>query len=159
MAAPTVRSRSVRGWRDAASRWATPTNNASDGLPAASFVYTETFSLTGLDAATATFSGRYAADDNISSITLNGTTLANTGGGYTFWTSFSSAGATFLAGVNTLTFDTQNSGGGPTGLRVEVSGTANTVGTVPEASAWAMMLAGFALVGFSVRRRSSAVAA
>lgn len=138
---------------DATSRWATPTNNATDDVGVGSFAFTETFTLAAGDVATAGFFGRYAVDNAITSIKLNGVALANSGGSFTSWRSFSSAGGVFQAGTNTLTFDTQNFGG-PAGVRVEFTGTA-----VPEASTWAMMLAGFAMVGFSVRRRSSTVTA
>ena len=53
---------------------------------------------------------------------------------------------------NTLTFS--NVGGGST-----VSGDLTATVSVPEPATWAMMVAGFGLVGFSVRRRRTTVAA
>lgn len=145
------------------SRWVTPTTDAANLYDAVdnTYTFTETFSLSGYDATTAAFSGRFADDNSVDSITLNGTTLAASGGGYTDWTSFDSTGGSFNADVNTLTFVVRNFGTydnsqNPAGLRVEVIGTADAV---PEASVWTLMIAGFAMVGFAVRHRSTALAA
>ena len=140
----------------ATSRWITPTNNAADGNPTTSFIYSTTFSLTGFQVATASFTGKFAADDQVTSILLNGTAIGAIGGGYTSFTSFSSTGGSFVAGLNTLTFVTLNSGSGPSGLNVELSGNASVV---PEPAIWGLMVTGFGMVGFAARRRTRAVAA
>ena len=62
------------------ARWVSPAINAGsydfdhakDGI----YTYTETFSLAGYRASTAKFSGQFASDNTVDSITLNGTTLA-----------------------------------------------------------------------------------
>ncbi len=150
---------------DATSRWVTPTDNAATLTDAAdnTYTFTETFSLAGYDAATAAFTGRYAADNAVDSITLNGVALASSPGGFSSWTSFDSTGGTFNAGDNTLTFVVRNfaNGGGPNpaGLLVQVTGTADLAGAVPEASTWALMIAGFGMVGFAMRRRSATLTA
>jgi hypothetical protein len=143
----------------ATSRWVTPTRSARDANAVASYSYSTTFLLAGLSAASASFSGQFAADDTVTAIVLNGTTISAGGGGFSAYTAFASTGGSFLAGTNTLTLVTLNSGGGPAGLHVEVAGTANTAGAVLEASVWMMMISGFGLVGFAARRRSSVVAA
>lgn len=145
-----------------ASRWITPTPTAGDTLdPTADGTYTYTlrFALDGYKAATAAFTGRFAADNEVLGIVLNGTTLAASGGGFTGWTSFDSTGASFIAGTNTLSFRVSNFGlatGNPSGLRVEIAGTA---ATVPEPQSWVLLVAGFGLVGVAARRRSKTVAA
>jgi hypothetical protein len=131
------------------SRWATPTSNAADTV--FSGAYSTVFNLGSFGAGTF-FSGRFAADDSVTSITLNGNAVTGTGGGFTDWTPFSSVGG-FQIGANTLTFNVFNSGGGPSGLRVEVINAA-----VPEPQSWALLIAGFGLVGLAARRRRSVVA-
>jgi len=51
-----------------------------------------------------------------------------------------------------------NNGGGPTALRVEMSGNADLAGGVPEPAAWSLMIAGFGMAGAVLRRRRSATA-
>lgn len=142
----------------------TPTQDAANLVDAVDHLYTftETFSLDGCNAATAAFTWRFAADNSVDSITLNGTTLAASSGGYNSWTGFDSTGASFVAGVNTLTFVVCNFGDGgnrinSAGLLVELAGTADAVDAVPDASVWALMVAGFSMVGFAMRRRSTTI--
>lgn len=144
------------------SRWLTPSANAavsydpsSDGL----YRYQLQFSLAGFNAATASFTGRFAADNSVDSILLNGTNIGS-GGGFSSWTSFTSTGASFLAGLNTLDVVVRNfrqNGGNPSGLRVEF--TNSDVSAVPEPASWAMLIAGFGLVGAASRRRRQQVLA
>jgi hypothetical protein len=101
--------------------------NASDG--AASYFYETRFDLAGLDPATAEIHGRWSTDNGGIDIVINGLTTgqANTTQ-FTAWTPFRITNG-FVAGVNTLTFVVNNGAGetnasGPTGLRVEMSGTA-----------------------------------
>jgi hypothetical protein len=99
----------------ATSRWVTPTRSARDANAVASYSYSTTFLLAGLSAASASFSGQFAADDTVTAIVLNGTTISAGGGGFSAYTAFASTGGSFLAGTNTLTLVTLNSGGGPAG--------------------------------------------
>lgn len=136
------------------SRWITPTSNAND-TAGPSFVFSETFSLTGLNASTATLSGQFAGDNGVTAIYLNGHQISSGADGFSSYTAFMSGSSNFIAGTNVLTFNLRNDGG-QTGLRVEVAGSADAV---PEAATWTMMIAGFGLVGVGLRRRSAAVAA
>ena len=136
-------------------RWITPTQDASDNNAVAPFTYSTTFSLAGFDFTTASLSGQFAADDYVSSILLNSTVLATNVGGYSYLTSFSAGSSAFVAGTNTLSFVSVNSGGGPAGLQVQVSGMANAV---PEPGAWALMIVGFGGIGAALRRRRGQVA-
>jgi hypothetical protein len=146
---------------NATSRWITPQPRAGvdldpvqDGL----YFYNLGFSLTGFQPATASFSGRFAADNQVTAIRLNGNLLAASGGGFGSWTNFAATSG-FVAGANTLQFVVTNIGqtsGNPSGLRVEF--TASDVTAVPEPASWAMMIAGFGLVGATMRRRTAALA-
>ena len=122
-------------------------------------LYTLTFDLTGLDAATAQISGRFAADDQ-GSVSLNGGNAINTTNGFSGLTAFS-FNSGFVAGLNTLTFTVIDTGGRPAGLLVSgLSGTADVAAAaVPEPATWGMMLLGFGMVGFAARRRNAGVRA
>ncbi|NGZ84906.1 PEPxxWA-CTERM sorting domain-containing protein [Duganella aceris] len=139
------------------SKWITPTASQSqtlDAWSAGSYTYSLSFDLTGYNAASAAFTGRLAADNSVV-IKLNNQTISNASG-FTDWTSFS-ANSGFVSGVNTLDFVVSNwaqNGGNPTGLRVEFA--SSNVAAVPEPETYAMMLAGFALLGVVARRRKAA---
>jgi hypothetical protein len=118
------------------------------------------FSLAGFNAASAMFTGRFAVDNSVTAILLNGNSLGASGGGFSSWTDFS-ANSGFNAGLNTLTFVVRNSAqasGNPTGLRVEF--TSSDASVVPEPATWALMILGFGMVGVAARRsRPVAIAA
>jgi hypothetical protein len=158
------------------SRWITPTDNAADSFdPSANGTYefTETFTLTAAQVATASFTGQFAADNFVDSISLNGasiysnavcnvSTCSNANNSdYESWTAFA-ANAGFVAGTNTLTFEDINfaqNGGNPAGLDVQFL--SESAG-VPEPATWAMFLIGFGGIGFmmrNARRRSAAATA
>jgi hypothetical protein len=136
------------------SAWIGPNNDAQVIGPVGNYDYQTTFNLTGLNPSTAQIIGQWSTDNQGSEILLNGVDTLNAIniGQYTVWTSFSIATG-FVSGVNTLDFIVNNAGG-PTGLRVEMKGTA-AVASVPEPSTWAMMILGFAGVGFMAYRRKS----
>ena len=107
------------------SKWIAPSANqaypgASPCNAAGNYVYRTTFSLDGLDPATATINGRWAADNSGVAVRLNGASLGITAGGYSPYTPFTIASG-FSAGMNTLEFEI-NDLGCPNGLRVEMSG-------------------------------------
>ena len=145
---------------DAASRWITPftdPNQTTDPSTDGTYSYSLNFDLTGFQPGTASFLGRFAVDNSVNFIKLNGTTLAAAGGGFGNWTGFG-ANAGFNAGINTLTFNVKNiaqNGGNPTGLRVEFL--ESTVAVVPEPATWAFMILGFGLVGGAMRSRKANV--
>jgi hypothetical protein len=113
------------------SAWVTPATsgmgpNETNGT--ANYRYETKFDLTGLDPATAVIAGHWATDNGGLDVLINGvsTGQANTQQ-FTDWTYFQ-INTGFVAGTNTLTFVLNNGAGespgdGPTGLRVEMSGT------------------------------------
>lgn len=131
------------------SAWIAPTTNTYGGY---AYTYTTTFDLTGINLSTALLKGRLATDDQLTGLRINGTavTLPASTTGYSYWTDFAVATG-FISGVNSLSFDVLNSGGGPTGLRVEFTG--NQLTPVPEPESYALALAGLMTVGVLARRR------
>jgi hypothetical protein len=130
--------------------WITPNPilgySANDA--AGNYDYRTTFTLTGLDASTAAITGSWAADNLQVSILLNGSStgifLSPTNTNFQL-SSFAISNG-FVSGINTLDFVINNApyaGLNPSGLLVEMSGTASPV-PVP-ATIW---LFGSALVGF-----------
>ena len=144
---------------DSTSRWITPTANAADSFDPSDDGYYNfglSFSLTAAEAAGASFLGRFASDNIVDDIRLNGNSLGN-GGGFGFWTDFTANPSSFVTGDNFLLFPVRNfkqNGGNPAGLRVEFQNSA--VGGVPEPATWAMMITGFGLAGVALRRRREA---
>jgi hypothetical protein len=139
---------------DSSSAWIGPNNDSEVNGPVGSYDYRTTFSLAGLNPATALITGGWSSDNNGLQILINGVDTGNPG---TSFSQFSIGFASFSIssgfdpGVNTIDFIVNN-GGGPTALRVEMSGTASNV---PELSTWGMMLVGFAGLGFAGYRRTS----
>lgn len=140
------------------SSWLTPTSSQGESFdPSANgtYTWTTTFDLTGFDAASASFSGQFAADNSALAY-LNGN-LIGTSNGFASFSAFAATANDFVAGVNTLSFVVTNlaqNGGNPTGLRVEFL--SSNVAAVPEADTYAMMLAGLGLMGAIARRKKIA---
>jgi hypothetical protein len=141
---------------DALSAWIGPNNDSSLDGPVGHYVYETTFTLgAGVNPATASITGNYSTDNEGVDILINGHSTGITNGStdtgqYMSWWPFSISSG-FAAGINTLEFVVNNDGG-PTALRVEMTG---TVATIPELSTWAMMLTGFAglcFAGYRARR-------
>lgn len=142
------------------SKWITPLENQGaslDPVVDGTYTWSLSFNLAGFDATTASFSGKFAAD-NSAVVKLNGV-LIGSANSFASYSNFSAASG-FNSGLNTLDFvvtnDAQNSGN-PTGLRVEF--TASNVTAVPEPETYAMLLAGLGLMGAISRRRAKRNAA
>lgn len=148
--------------------WVGPNANQLDETSAVtgSTTYTVTFNLTGYNYTTAQLIMSVAADDFISSITLNSTTIFTDPSHAAMWaagTTVAGSGSPitgdFVAGLNTITFVVPNYTGdgassccGPTGLDVAADVLATPSG-VPEPGT--LGLTGLCLVGLVtlVRRR------
>ena len=148
----------ITPWLDntTTSKWITPTANQAqsfDPSTPGTYKFELTFNLSGYDASSASFTGRFSAD-NAATVLLNGQEIGS-GTGFTSWTSFA-ASSGFHTGLNTLDFDVTNyaqNGGNPLGLRVEFTG--SSVSAVPEPASYAMLIAGMAMLGFAARRRKA----
>ena len=142
------------------SKWITPTTSQGESFdPSANGTYSWklNFDLTGFNASTASFTGRFAADNN-AKVKLNGTEVGSANGFTSFYDFGASTG--FNSGVNTLEFvviNTAQRTGNPTGLRVEFL--QSNVTPVPEPETYAMLLAGLGLMGVISRRRMKGKAA
>ena len=142
------------------SKWITPTANAADFFDPSGngfYEYSLSFNLSEGQASGAKFAGQFAADNVVEDITLNGSNIYTgpTDGSSQFdhWTTFGAA-AGFKTGANTLEVVVENyvqGSGNPTGLNVEFT---SSVSGVPEPSTWAMMLLGFAGIGFVAYRQT-----
>lgn len=117
------------------SQWISPSADTY-GIWYWLYTYQATFDLTGLDSASVRITGSWSADDpgwmflngqlaaelpfEWMFHELYGTQVAPNAPSYTANHDFQLAGG-FLPGINTLEFVVWNPGGGPTGLRVELS--------------------------------------
>lgn len=114
------------------SAWIGPSNDLALNAPGGDYTYRTTFDLSSFVASTAQITGRWSTDNTGVDIFLNGTSLGLTQGGFGAFSPDFTIASGFTSGVNTLDF-VVNNGGGPTGLRVELTGTANAA-SVPEPS-------------------------
>lgn len=148
---------------NSSSKWIAPVaneNQQSDqpGL----YDFQTTFDLTGLDPSTAVIAGYWTADNKGDYIELNGVNIgfATPNDAYaalnTAFTITDASGSGFLPGINTLDFVETNSpgvAGNPTGVRVELSGTADPM-PVPEPATFGLI--GLGLLGAGLLRRRAA---
>lgn len=138
------------------SQWITP---APDTLaPNGLYSYQLTFMVVGSLASLSTspISGRYASDNNLQSVQLNGQQIAGfplnqSSDGFALWTSFTiPSTANFILGANLVTFVMQNNGSNQ-GLRVEWGAPGPADAGVPEPSA--LVMGGLGLGGLWIARR------
>ena len=119
-----------------------------------SYTYTTTFNLTGFIPSTASITGKYWEDDFVTDILINTTDtgLSQNGGNTNGAGQSFSITSGFIPGVNTLTFIVYNYPTNirpnPTGLNVEMTGTATTL---PEPASLGFLAAGGVL---AMRRRN-----
>ena len=134
---------------DSFSAWIGPNNDSMLDGPVGEYDYRTTFNLAGFNPATASITGQWSTDNEGVEILINGVATGNTIPNPTSYESFTSfaIGSGFVSGTNTLDFLVNNDGG-PTALRVEMTGTATTV---PEPASLALL--GGALLGFGAIRR------
>jgi len=143
----------------ATAKWIAPaptvptTPGAITSSPAGDYVFKTTFDLSGLIASTATITGKWASDNTGLGVYLNGNLVPgsanNVNNAFAAFKDFS-INSGFIDGVNTLEFHVRNNSGAsgnPTGLIVDMSGTAQPV---PEPATLAALGAG--LLAF--RRRN-----
>jgi len=137
------------------SRWINPSGWMGEWLAAANYLYRTTFSLSGLIPSSASLSLNIASD-NSCKVFLNGvdTGILTSATGFSSFAAFS-INSGFLAGLNTLDFALNNAvdlsvgNFNPTGLRVELNGTANVV---PEPTSVALIGLGGMML-FALRRK------
>lgn len=140
---------------DADSRWISLSGSGSPGSNET--FYRLSFSLAGLNPATASISGR-GGSDNAGRIFLNGVDTGIDINGFSALVPFT-INSGFVSGTNFLDFRIQDFGA-PTAFRIDdLRGTADAINAVPEPATWAMMIGGFALAGAATRRQRRALLA
>lgn len=138
------------------SKWISIRADAATHNPEGAYIYRTTFDLTGFDFASVILTGRFAPDD-VGSILLNNVATHVGVCCYYQWASFTISSG-FVTGMNTLDFVADNSGGGPTGIRVDLAGTGN-ISAVPEPGSWMLLIIGGGTLGLLAgihRRRAQA---
>ncbi len=121
------------------SGWIGPENGVTS-VPTGAYTYQTTFDLSAYDHTTARVQFRVAVDDSLLNVLINGQSLGITAGGHGAWSSTFTIDQGFVAGLNTLTFNTSNGGttGNPAGLRVDIV-SATALAAIPEPASLAMI--------------------
>jgi hypothetical protein len=160
--------------RDAISTWIAPNSVTTSGQPqdgpVGDYDYRTTFNLAGFNPATASITGKWAADNYGFDILINGqstgnTTQTTTSDSFVLLHDFSIS-SNFGAGINTLDFLVRNSNGpGPnaTGLRVEILDATADPTSTPEPSSLIMLssflgMAGIGGMAWIMKRKTLAPA-
>jgi hypothetical protein len=127
---------------DALSAWIGPASDGALDGPVGTYDYRTTFDLTGFNPATASITGQWSMDNGGVNILINGVAINPVSSDFTSWRSFS-VNSDFVAGINTLDFVINNEGG-PTGVRVEMSGSASDA---PEPAPIVLLGGGLSVLG------------
>ncbi len=106
--------------RTSTSQWISPSATQSASLPAGTYQYRTTFTVTGPPSGL-TITVNCSADDTISDVRLNGTSVATNIGAYNTWLNFT-IGTGFVTGTNTLDFYLSNVGSSSSGLQLQLTG-------------------------------------
>jgi len=138
------------------SRWVGPSGWLGEWLPVGNYVYRTTFDLAGMTPSSASLLLNIASD-NSCKVYLNGvdTGIITSVSGFGAFSPYS-INAGFIGGVNTLDFEVNNAVDvwvgnlNPTGLRVELSGSATVV---PEPGALTLLALG-GLLSLALCRKS-----
>ncbi len=118
---------------NASSKWVSPqADQSTSPEPPGTYVYRNTFDLTGYDPASVQLTGRMLADTQTSDVRLNGVSLGGLATSINTWTPLN-IGSGFQPGINTLDFSITRTGSSnnPSGLRVELSGVATPSSSPP----------------------------
>jgi len=130
------------------SAWIGPVGDSALDGDYGWYVYHTTFNVTAAPSS-ASITGRFSADD-FAYLALNDSFSWYANDFYNFYDFSLNSG--FVQGENTLDFWVYNYGG-PTGLRVEMTGS-----QAPEPASWALMLGGFGAIGGALRSRRKVTA-
>ncbi|MDD2599579.1 MAG: lamin tail domain-containing protein [Kiritimatiellae bacterium] len=111
---------------NALSSWIGAITSGSAGVPAGGYNFRTTFDLSNMDPATANIALRFAADNRVNQVLLNGVDQGLAYVGFNAFSTLFTLSSGFTAGINTLDFHTFNEGtsANPAGFRVEAGGTA-----------------------------------
>jgi hypothetical protein len=136
------------------SAWIGPAGSSDLDGPVGIYTYRTTFDLTGFIPGTAVINGQWSMDNLGVDILINGVSISPSSTDFLSWTGFTIS-SNFVAGINTLDFVINNQGG-PTGLRVEMTGDATAATTgVPEPASFILFGAGIGAIGLIRRRRTA----
>ncbi len=141
------------------TEWIGPNPSSSFNAPPGDYTYETTFSLAGFIASSAIIQGKFAADNEVASITLNGVSVPLSFHGNLLSLTDFTISSGFVSGVNTLDFNVVNLGSepNPTGLLVEFTSATATV--VPEPTSLFLSAIGYcvmacAYIAFAVVSKS-----
>ena len=113
------------------SRWIGAVASGTANVPAGKYNFRTTFDLSGMDTNTARVTLRFAADNRVTNVFLNGIAQGLTNVGFNAFSPANVISNGFAYGINALDFYTVNDGtsASPFGFRVEASGTASRTPT------------------------------